>query len=305
MIEGQEDVSWDDWRALAAGCERHGIGTLFRSDHYLSVSGFDRRGSLDAWATIAALAAVTSTVRFGTMVSPVTFRHPSELAKSVVTADHVSGGRVELALGTGWLEAEHRAYGFPFPPLGERFGMLTEQIEIVHRQWTEGPFDFSGAHYAIEGLDAQPKPVQSPHPPLLLGGQGGPKALALAARWADEYNTVYKPLDVVREMRGNLDAACAAQGRDPIPLSLMTGWLVADDRAELVDRAARLAEWQGQEADGEAFLASVDPSWIVGTADEAAEQLDALRAVGVERVLAQHLPHTDVDALALVGALSD
>src|SRR4051812_49546516 len=127
MIEGQEDVGWEDWVAIARACEEHGVESLFRSDHYLSVEGRAGRGSLDAWATIAALAAVTSTVRLGTLVSPATFRHPSELAKVVVTADHVSGGRVELGLGTGWNQAEHEAYGFPFPPMGERMKMLAEQ----------------------------------------------------------------------------------------------------------------------------------------------------------------------------------
>ena len=136
MIEGQESVTWDEWVALAGACEESPIEALFRSDHYLSVVGQTDRGSLDAWATLAALAAVTSTLRLGTLVSPVTFRHPSVLAKNVVTADHISGGgRIELGMGTGWLEAEHDTYGFPFPPTGERFGMLEEQIEIVRREW--------------------------------------------------------------------------------------------------------------------------------------------------------------------------
>ncbi|MGH2800993.1 MAG: LLM class flavin-dependent oxidoreductase, partial [Thermoleophilaceae bacterium] len=131
MIEGQEDVTWDDWRALARACEEHGVESMFRSDHYLSVDGRGERGSLDAWATIAALAAVTSTVRLGTLVSPATFRHPSQLAKVVASADHVSGGRVELGMGTGWLDAEHQAYGFPFPPFAERMSVLEEQLQLV------------------------------------------------------------------------------------------------------------------------------------------------------------------------------
>src|SRR3954452_25604889 len=138
MIEGQEGVTWEDWQALAGACEEHGVEALFRSDHYLSVEGHADRGALDAWATLAALAAVTSTVRLGTLVSPATFRHPSELAKVVATADHVSGGRVELGLGTGWLEAEHRAYGFPFPPLGERMERLDEQLAVVTGEWADG-----------------------------------------------------------------------------------------------------------------------------------------------------------------------
>lgn len=190
MVEGQEDVTWEDWRALAGACEEHGIEALFRSDHYLSVEGRQGRGSLDAWATIAALAAVTDTVRFGTLVSPATFRHPSELAKVVATADHVSGGRVELGLGTGWLEAEHEAYGFPFPPLGRRMEMLEEQLQIVSGEWAGGLFSFEGRHYRIRDLDALPKPIR--RPTLIVGGRGGPRSIALAARFADEYNTVNK-----------------------------------------------------------------------------------------------------------------
>src|SRR3954454_1548980 len=158
MIEGQESVSWDEWLALAKACEESPIDALFRSDHYLSVMDKSDRGSLDAWATIAGLAAVTSDLRLGTLVSPVTFRHPSVLAKNVVTADHISGGgRIELGLGTGWLEGEHAAYGFPFPPTGERVTMFEEQIEIIRRQWNEEPFDFDGDHYRIKGGNAQPK----------------------------------------------------------------------------------------------------------------------------------------------------
>ncbi len=192
MIEGQEDVTWEDWLALARACEEHGVESLFRSDHYLSAAGRGERGSLDAWATIAALAAVTSTVRLGTLVSPATFRHPSELAKVVATADHVSGGRVELGIGTGWMEAEHAAYGFSFPPLRERMAVLEEQLELIAGEWADGPFSLQGSHYAVRDLDALPKPVQRPRPNLIVGGSGGPRSLALAARLADEYNTGHK-----------------------------------------------------------------------------------------------------------------
>jgi F420-dependent oxidoreductase-like protein len=222
MIEGQEGVTWEQWKALAATCERSGIETLFRSDHYLSVSGQRGRGSLDAWTTIAALAAVTSTLRLGTLVSPVTFRHPSLLAKAVVTADHVSGGgRIELGLGAGWLEAEHAAYGFDFPPAAERMQILSEQLEIVRKEWDEGAFTLEGEHYSVRKLDALPKPIAQPH--LLLGGGGGPRSLALAARYADEYNVFHMSEEELREVRSGLDEACESVGRDPadLPLSLM------------------------------------------------------------------------------------
>src|SRR3954470_17450517 len=162
MIEGQEGVTWPEWVALARACEEHGVPALFRSDHHLNLSGVDERGSLDAWAVITALAAHTSRLRLGTLVSPVTFRHPSEVAKLVVAADHVSGGRVELGLGAGWNEREHAAFGFPFPALPVRMRMLAEQLEIVHGQWTQAPFSFAGEYYRLEALDAQPRPVQRP-----------------------------------------------------------------------------------------------------------------------------------------------
>ncbi|HEV3378657.1 MAG TPA: TIGR03560 family F420-dependent LLM class oxidoreductase [Thermoleophilaceae bacterium] len=304
MIEGQEDVTWEDWVALARACEEQGVETLFRSDHYLSVEGRGERGSLDAWATIAALAALTSKVRLGTLVSPATFRHPSELAKVVVTADRVSGGRVELGMGTGWSEPEHVAYGFPFPPLGERMEMLEEQLQVVNGEWADGPSSFEGRHYSTRDLDALPKPVQRSRPPLIVGGQGGPRSLALAARFADEYNTVFKTVAECAEMRRALDAACEGEGREPIPLSLMTGWLAGEDRTELLDRAGRLAEWRGDEGDAESFLDSLPQAWLVGTLDELTERLDELADVGVDRVMCQHLLHRDLDAVEQIGRIA-
>ena len=170
MIEGQEGVSWQQWLALARACEEHGVETLFRSDHYLSPAAPFEREALDAWTTIAALAASTTRLRFGTLVSPATFRHPSLLAKAVATADHVSGGRVELGMGAGWMELEHRAHGFEFPSTRERVELLAEQIEVVHGQWTEERFSFEGKHYRLAESPGLPKPLQEPHPRLLVGG---------------------------------------------------------------------------------------------------------------------------------------
>jgi F420-dependent oxidoreductase-like protein len=291
MIEGQEGVTWAEWVALARACEEHGVPALFRSDHHLNLAGVDERGSLDAWAVINALAACTTSLQLGTLVSPVTFRHPSEVAKLVVAADHVSGGRVSLGLGAGWNEREHAAYGFPFPPLGERMDMLAEQLEIVHGQWTESPFSFAGTHYSLDAVDAQPKPVQSPHPPLIMGGKAGPRAAALAARWADEYNTAFATLDELLPMKARVDAACEAAGREPIPFSLMTGVLVGRDRAEFEDRRRRLAE-RGYE---------LSEGWIAGTVEEVAEQLATFRDAGLARVMCQHMLHADVDMVALIG----
>jgi F420-dependent oxidoreductase-like protein len=274
MIEGQEGVTWEQWRALATTAEAAGFEALFRSDHYMPLEGGDG-GSLDAWATINALAAITSTIRLGTLVSPATFRHPSNLARLVVTADHVSNGRVELGLGAGWHEGEHRAHGFPFDAVKNRFDRLTEQMEIVHRSWTEGPFDFEGRFYRLENADPQPKPGRKPN--LIAGGGARPRGAALAARWADEYNTVYATAEECRERRERVSAACAEAGRDPIPFSLMTGFAVDGDPADH------------------------HPAWIVGTLDQMAEQLRALESAGVERVMLQHLQHDDLDTVELLG----
>lgn len=304
MIEGQEDVTWDDWVAIAGACEEHGIEALFRSDHYLSVEGRTERGSLDAWATISALAAVTTKVRLGTLVSPATFRHPSQLAKVVTTADRISGGRVELGMGTGWLQEEHEAYGFPFPPQGERTAELEEQLQVITGQWAQAPFNHQGPRYTLKDLHALPKPVQQPRPNLLLGGRGGPRSLALGARYADEYNTVHKTVEEIAAIRRNLDEACHAEGRDPMPLSQMAGVLIGEDRADLHDRAGRLAELRGVEGGADELLANAPDHWVTGTLDEAAEKLSAFSEAGLERVMLQHLLHRDLDAVALMGRLS-
>jgi F420-dependent oxidoreductase-like protein len=297
MIEGQEDVTWPDWVALAEACERHGIEALFRSDHYMSVGGFRERGSLDAWGTLCALAARTSTLRLGTMVSPASFRHPSVLAKLATTADHVSGGRVELGMGTGWSEAEHTAYGFPFGSMRERMDVLEEQVQIVRGHWTPGPFSFHGEHYALDDLDAQPKPVQRPHPPLIMGGAAGPRAARLAAAYADEYNTIFVDPAEAGKRRASIAAACTAAGREPIPFSLMTGALVGADRAELEERGRQLAAWRGEPVDLEAMAENA----LVGTTAEVIARLREYETAGVERVFMQHLLHRDLDAVELIG----
>jgi len=305
MVEGQEGVGWDQWVALAVACEEHGFDALFRSDHYVSFGREAEWGSLDAWATIAALSARTERVRLGTLVSPVTFRHPSQLAKAVVTADHASGGRVELGMGAGWFEREHRAYGFPFPEVRERLGILEEQVEIVHRLWDrdEPEVSFEGSHYRLEACRALPKPVQDPHPPLILGGQAGPRAARLAARWADEYNVnMIDPAECGRR-REALDRACEKAGRDPgsLPMSLMTFGLVGSDRKELEARAARLMARQGNTGDPGGYLAGMGSNRIAGTVDEFVARLADYAEAGVRRVMIQHLLHDDLEAVALIG----
>jgi alkanesulfonate monooxygenase SsuD/methylene tetrahydromethanopterin reductase-like flavin-dependent oxidoreductase (luciferase family) len=194
-----------------------------------------------------------------------------------VTADHVSGGRVELGLGAGWHEGEHAAFGFPFASTKERFDRLAEQMEIVHRSWTEGPFQFRGSHYTLQHADPLPKPLQDPHPPLIAGGSAKPRGAALAARWADEYNTVYATLDECRQRRERIAAACQEAGRDPIRFSLMTSFAIDGDPADH------------------------HPAWIVGSIDEMAAQLKALEGAGVDGIMLQHLQHDDLEAVELIG----
>jgi F420-dependent oxidoreductase-like protein len=288
MVEGQEGVTWEDWVALARATEEHGFEALFRSDHYGPVVAREEVGALDAWATLAGLAAVTSRIRLGTLVSPATFRHPSVFAKSAVTVDHISGGRVEAGLGAGWNESEHERYGFPFPPLKERMDAFAEQLEIVRRQWMGEAFSFEGEHYRLTDSDPLPKPLQSPHVPLIVGGSGKKRSVALAARWADEYNTVGAAPEHCREVRERMLEACEREGRDPLTFSVMGMFVTGADRAELDERLRRL----GREPDSGA---------IVGTTDEVVARLTELAELGVERVMLQHLLHTDLDMLELVA----
>jgi F420-dependent oxidoreductase-like protein len=304
MVEGQEGVTWDEWTALAAACERSGVDGLFRSDHYLSVVGRRELPSLDALATLAALAATTRRIRLGTLVSPVTFRHPSVLAKTIATIDHVSAGRVELGLGAGWNETEHAAYGFAFPSLGERMAMLEEQAEIVYRHWTEDSVTFAGRHYRLDECPALPKPLQQPHPPIILGGMAGPRSVALAVRFADEYNTLLASVDDCRERRSLLTQACESAGRDPasLPLSLMATCAVGEDRGEVLRRVRGiLAGWGSGEEDPEAVLAERGHRWIAGTPDEIVDRLAGLADAGVVRVYLQHLVPGDTAMVDLVG----
>jgi F420-dependent oxidoreductase-like protein len=300
MIEGQEGVTWPHWLALAQACEQHGIPALLRSDHYLNLDGsHPERGSLDAWATISALAAVTTTLKLGTLVSPATFRHPSVLAKMVTTADHISGGRIELGLGAGWHEREHAAYGFPFPGVGERMEILEQQLQIVLGHWSPGEFTFEGNHYRLSRLDAQPKPVQGSRPRLILGGTAGPRGAALAGRYADEYNTLYVTEADVRERGDRIARACERAGRDPIPLSAMMVVIAGRDRADLDARLERIARIRDLTTD--AILDAPGQGWIVGLVPDVAARLAALRDAGLSRVMCQHFDHEDVAFVELLG----
>jgi alkanesulfonate monooxygenase SsuD/methylene tetrahydromethanopterin reductase-like flavin-dependent oxidoreductase (luciferase family) len=280
MVEGQEGVTWPQWVALAKATEDAKLDGLFRSDHYRSIGRGEPAGALDAWATLAGIAAITSTIRLGTMVSPVTFRRVQVLAKLVTTVDHISNGRVELGLGAGWYEAEHEAYGFDFPPLKERMDELDRQLAEVIRQWTEAP-------------EIQPKPVQQPRPPIIVGGTAKPRTARAAVNYADEYNTVWPTVDEARERKQRLDDAAREAGREPLRFSIMTGCVVGRDQAELKERLADYERLTGN-----------DTPPISGTVDEVAEVLRAYEAVGVERAMLQHLHHEDSEMVAVLGEVA-
>jgi alkanesulfonate monooxygenase SsuD/methylene tetrahydromethanopterin reductase-like flavin-dependent oxidoreductase (luciferase family) len=282
MVEGQEGVGWPDWLALAGAAEELGFEGLLRSDHYFSVSGAGERGALDAWGTVNALAAVTERIRLGTLVSPVTFRPAAVLAKLALTADHVSGGRIDVGMGTGWWQAEHDAYGLPFPPMGERMDELERQLEAVTRLWA----------------DTRPAPVQQPRPRIVMGGAAKPRGARLAARYADEYNLVSPTPAVARERFAAVDAACEAAGRDPAAVrrSVMVGFVVGEDAAAVRERARRTLEWLGQDGGG-----GLPEGWLHGTPDDVVGQIEAFAEAGVQRIVLQHNLFRDLEALALVG----
>jgi alkanesulfonate monooxygenase SsuD/methylene tetrahydromethanopterin reductase-like flavin-dependent oxidoreductase (luciferase family) len=283
MVEGQEGVSWGQWVALAQAVERAGLEGLFRSDHYLSILRGAPAGALDAWVTLGALAAVTERIHLGTLVSPVTFRHPSVLAKNVVTADHVSGGRVELGIGGGWYEAEHTAYGFWFGSARERMDELDRQLTEIHRQW-------------VEADDIYPKPLQQPRPHLIVGGSAKRRTVHAAVRFADEYNTTFASPEECRERRRRVDDAARASGREPLTFSVMTGCVVARDQGELDGRLGRLREITGRDIDSDRI--------VIGTTGEVVERLREYEAAGVERVMLQHLVHEDVEMVDVLGEVA-
>jgi F420-dependent oxidoreductase-like protein len=302
MVEGQEGVGWQDWLAVAAAAEKHGFAALYRSDHYLSERPASKRGSLDAWGTICGLAARTSTIRLGTLVSPVTFRHPSTLAKLALTADHISGGRIDVGMGMGWYREEHDAYGFEFPVRRERMSMLEEQVEIVRRTWRDEPFSFDGSYYRLTHVDARPKPTSPIGPRLIIGGSGGPRSVRVAARWADEYNSLDASEDGLRELRAQLDAACVEVGREPATLTLSTliGAVAGRSSEELESRVAAALRFT-QDDSGPNPLDRVPEGWLVGTPEDVAAGVRRLAHAGAGRVVLWPPRHDDLELVELLG----
>ena len=304
MIEGQQGVTWKRWLALAEAAERLGFEGLFRSDHYFSSGGVGGRGSTDAGGLLAALAARTERIRLGTLVSPVTFRHPSVLAKNAATVDEVSGGRVEIGMGAGWWTEEHTQFGIPFPPTRERFEMLEEQLEIVHRLLTEERFSFEGAHYSLADAECFPKPVQRPRPPIVVGGKKvGTWMQRLIGAWADEFNTVGGSPDEIRERFGRARDGVAAAGRDPDTLvtSMMTWCFVAPTEGEYVAKLERARSLDPTAVPFDEYRADIEADCIVGTPERAAETLSKYAAAGVQRIMLNHELYDDIEMLELLA----
>jgi F420-dependent oxidoreductase-like protein len=297
FTEPQQGASYDDLLAVARRAEQLGFGAFFRSDHYLkmgSISGLP--GPTDAWVTLGALARETSTIRLGTLVSSATFRHPGPLAISVAQVDQMSGGRVELGLGAGWYEDEHSAYGIPFPPLGERFDRLTEQLAIVTGLWrtpSGQTFHHAGAHYQVESSPGLPKPVQHPGPPIIVGGAGPKRTPILAATYAQEFNCAFGSLEAFRTQCGRVRDACESLGRDPSTITFSAALVLAAGRneAEFARRAAAI----GRSTD------DLLEHGAGGTTDQVAEVLGRWSQAGAQRIYLQVLDLADLDHLSLVA----
>ncbi|AWB85339.1 LLM class F420-dependent oxidoreductase [Mycetocola zhujimingii] len=296
FTEPQQGATYDDQLAVAQAAERLGFDAYFRSDHYLKMgdhfSGLP--GPTDAWTTLAGLARETSRIRLGTLVSSVTYRPPGILAIQVAQVDQMSGGRVELGLGTGWYEEEHAAYGIPFPP--KRFGMLEEQLEIVTGLFSTPVgenYSFSGEHYSLVNSPALPKPVQD-RVPVIVGGGGPKRTPAMAARFATEFNAPFVPFDKIAATFAGVRRACEAIARDPDDLTYSAAFVaaVASDEAGYARRAAAIGRETGE----------LRENGLAGTPSEIIDRLGALQDDGVETVYLQILDLSDLDHLELLAA---
>ena len=296
FIEPQFGASYDQQVRMAQAAEANGFDALFRSDHFLTMGGDGLPGPTDSWVTLGGLARETDRLRLGTLVTSATFRLPGILAVEVAQVDAMSGGRVEIGLGAGWYDAEHTAYGVPFPPLRERFERLEEQFAILTGLWEtpEGKtFDFAGKHYQVKDSPALPKPVQRPHPPIIVGGGGAKRTPRLAATYADEFNLPFSSVAATAEQFGRVRAACEASGRDPESIVLSAAQTVCCgiDEVEVERRASKI----GQKAD------ALRQHAVAGTTHEVIERLQEFAAIGAERVYLQVLDLDDLEHIELLA----
>ncbi len=295
FTEPQQGADYGRLLAVARAAEQLGFDAFFRSDHYLkmgNVTGLP--GPTDAWITLAGLARETSRIRLGTLMSPVTFRYPGPLAISAAQVDEMSGGRVELGLGTGWFDDEHSAYGIPFPPMAERFAMLEEQLAVISGLW-ETPqgktFSYQGSHYPVTDSPALPKPVQRPRPPILIGGAGPRRTPRLAARYADEYNVPFHSLEDTAAAFGRVREACAQAGRAVGSMIYSAAHTVCcgRDQAELARRTAAIGDAAGSTP-------------LAGTPAELVDTIGRFAEAGAARMYLQVLDLHDLDHLELLAA---
>ncbi len=297
FTEPQQGASYNQLLAAARAAEEAGFDAFFRSDHYLKmgdVSGLP--GPTDAWITLAGLARDTTRIRLGTLVTAATFRLPGPLAISVAQVDAMSGGRVELGIGSGWYDDEHTAYGIPFPPLGERFERLEEQLAIITGLWDtpEGEtFTFTGQHYRLQDCPALPKPVQRPHPPVIIGGGGQKRTPRLAARYANEFNLPFSSVSDTAAAFGRVRAACQAVDRDPAELVCSAALVVCCGADET--EVARRAKTIGRDVD------ELRKNGAAGTPDDVLTTIAGYARAGAERIYLQVLDLDDLDHISLVG----
>lgn len=298
FTEPQQGASYDTLLAFAKLSEELWFDAFFRSDHYLKMGhGDGLPGPTDAWITLAALARETTTIRLGTLMTSATFRLPGPLAIQVAQVDEMSGGRVELGIGTGWYDTEHSAYGIPFgDSFNERFEKLTEQLEIIQGLWTtptSETFSFKGKHYRVKDSPALPKPVQSPRPPILIGGFGQRRTPRLAARFADEYNVPFASLDVVADRVRAVREACEKIGRDPSSITTSAAMVVCvgSDEREFLRRAEAIGRDPDQLRSG----------GVCGTPSEAIGFITKLAEAGITRTYLQFLDLDDHDHVRLVA----
>lgn len=294
FTEPQQGATYDDLVAVAKEAEALGFGAFFRSDHYLGMGTEGLPGPSDAWITLAGIARETTTIRLGTMMTSATFRLPGPLAISVANVDQMSGGRVELGIGAGWFEAEHTAYGIPFPSTGERFDRFEEQLAIVTGLWaTEGGFTFTGEHYQVSDSPGLPKPTQ-PKPPVLIGGLGKRRTPELAARYADEFNLPFVDEATTRSQFARVREACEQQGRDADTLRWSNALVlcVGADEAEVERRARAIGRDK----------AELRENGLAGTPDEVVDKIGRYAALGAQRIYLQVLDLGDLDHLRLVAS---
>jgi F420-dependent oxidoreductase-like protein len=297
FTEPQQGADYATLLRVAKAAEDLGFDGFFRSDHYLkmgSVSGLP--GPTDAWVTLGGLAVQTERIRLGTLVSPVTFRYPGPLAVTVAQVDQMSGGRVELGIGAGWFDAEHHAYGVPFPDLGDRFTMLDEQLAVITGLWQtpEGErFTFSGKHYSVTDSPALPKPAQRPRPPVIIGGGGQKRTPRLAATYADEYNAAFDRVPGTQAAFDRVRDAVGNAGRPESSMIYSAAQVVCCGRnaGEIGRRAAAI----GREAD------EMRENGLAGTPDEIVAKIGEFAAIGAERVYLQVLDLDDIDHLELIA----